>query len=746
MKNMFACNFMKRATLLLLVVCLCAVGVHAQKKGVKDYLKIPENFSWKNNVQEPVKRSVKKIDKLLWWKDPNRPKYKKHKVYSDGKKIVWWEVKYPDGSVGISLKKKKNVLVPAERGYTAVSYGKYTKVFEVKKGDYCGAVNVEGKEIVAPVKYTKLSSEIKYLYPNDYICFIVAVNDKYGVLNRAGKEILACKYSGVSGPNTPSYDSEFLYFELEQKKQGKKQIALCDTAGKIFLPFTECNSLSPRVSIKKDVANTKAGIIGYLTYKDSKWGALDKNGKVVLPISYENVQLTDEHGALSVEFKKDGKWGVANSKGKIIIKPKYDDIYTTSDDGIKYFRVEKDGKHGVCNEKGVEIIPAIYNEMVFLSSGKYTTKIGSEYVKIDPGQFANPAKNIVKKNGKFVLSYKGEVFSARGYDALSWNSKKGVYQGTYKGYKTDIDRGGKEENSISSQMYAKAQKNTTGSVKERVALYKKVVDTDENNKEGYKAKAMNGIGDIYKNSGDTKTALEYYDKASAMGNYAAKSAAAQIRNAQTAAASAQRRQQTGSALSQFVNALAGVSSGNAAINNLFSYEGEVRKGQRDTNGRIISCEVNAPAPMGKAHYVWYTDGYCLSTTVTTCVFCHGRSTCYICNGQGRMYHAYFKNYQPCANCGATGRCLKCQGQGVSVSSKLSAPGEAAAYQQAKREVNSSSSSSSSSKSSSKSSSSNSKDYIDEIVYTPNYTGKDNNEWCDICKKVMSAHKHIKKRY
>ncbi len=55
----------------------------------------------------------------------------------------------------------------------------------------------------------------------------------------------------------------------------------------------------------------------------------------------------------------------------------------------------------------------------------------------------------------------------------------------------------------------------------------------------------------------------------------------------------------------------------------------------------------------------------------------------------------------------------------------------------------SSSSGSKSKSSS-SSSSNVKNYIETIEYAPNYTGKDNSEWCDICKKVAPAHKHIKK--
>ena len=198
MKNTNISSF-TRSLFLLLVVCLCAVGVHAQKKGVKDYLKIPENFSWKNNVQEPVKRGVKKIDKLLWWKDPNRPKYKKHKVYSDGKKNVWWEVKYPDGSVGINLKKKKNVLVPAERGYTAVDYSKEFNVFEVEKGEYVGCVDVTGREFVAPDKYTEIffASRFSKGPEGTYKCFIVYKNDKVGVLSYDGKEIIPCKYADI---------------------------------------------------------------------------------------------------------------------------------------------------------------------------------------------------------------------------------------------------------------------------------------------------------------------------------------------------------------------------------------------------------------------------------------------------------------------------------------------------------------------------------------------------------------------
>lgn len=40
----------------------------------------------------------------------------------------------------------------------------------------------------------------------------------------------------------------------------------------------------------------------------------------------------------------------------------------------------------------------------------------------------------------------------------------------------------------------------------------------------------------------------------------------------------------------------------------------------------------------------------------------------------------------------------------------------------------------------------SNDYIETIEYAPNYTGKDNSEYCPVCGKVAPKHVHIKKRY
>lgn len=184
---------------------------------------------------------------------------------------------------------------------------------------------------------------------------------------------------------------------------------------------------------------------------------------------------------------------------------------------------------------------------------------------------------------------------------------------------------------------------------------------------------------------------------------------------------APRKRKWLSALGKVVQVAAGVASGNMAmattavtggvnnrmaeLNQLFSYSGTVRRGQTDYSGRVISDEITAPAPMGQAHYVFYEDGYCHATTVVTCVHCYGKSTCYLCNGQGTYYHAYFKSNQPCPICGGRGVCQNCQGLGYQVTTKLWAPGEAEGYLHVQREMKSSSSSNSHSHSHSSSSSS-----------------------------------------
>ena len=118
-----------------------------------------------------------------------------------------------------------------------------------------------------------------------------------------------------------------------------------------------------------------------------------------------------------------------------------------------------------------------------------------------------------------------------------------------------------------------------------------------------------------------------------------------------------------------------------------------RKGQRDSNGRIIRSEADIPYMGGRMHMTNYEDGYSLISTEIPCNICGGSGKCKVCYGQGRYYHRALHVWNPCPSCVGSTKCKYCQVTGTNRTIKLWAPGEAEAYQAAKREENGSSNSS-----------------------------------------------------
>ena len=54
----------------------------------------------------------------------------------------------------------------------------------------------------------------------------------------------------------------------------------------------------------------------------SKYGFIDKSGKVVIEPQFDDADLFSE-GLVLVE--KDGKWGFIDKSGKVVIEPQFDD-------------------------------------------------------------------------------------------------------------------------------------------------------------------------------------------------------------------------------------------------------------------------------------------------------------------------------------------------------------------------------------------------------------------------------------
>lgn len=170
---------------------------------------------------------------------------------------------------------------------------------------------------------------------------------------------------------------------------------------------------------------------------------------------------------------------------------------------------------------------------------------------------------------------------------------------------------------------------------------------------------------------------------------------------------------------------------------------------------------------GYMEYTMMADGRILMKQVTPCVMCHGSHVCIACYGQGgRWGAAYGGMWYPCTMCGGTGQnhCMVCSGKGEIVTTSIidgngftgfdsngatyvgnsagtvvTSPYGTSVYPNG----GSSNGSGNSNKSTSTTSSDN--DYIEKIVYAPDYTGDSPDVWCEKCQKWGPRHSHIRER-
>lgn len=89
--------------------------------------------------------------------------------------------------------------------------------------------------------------------------------------------------------------------------------------------------------------------------RDGKWGWLDREGREVLPPTYQYLWLRSDHGL--AEAQRDGKWGLVDLKGKVVVEPKYDSI-SVVDAGFAW--VKLGGKWGAVDGAGKTLFEPAY--------------------------------------------------------------------------------------------------------------------------------------------------------------------------------------------------------------------------------------------------------------------------------------------------------------------------------------------------------------------------------------------------
>ena len=292
----------------------------------------------------------------------------------------------------------------------------------------------------------------------DYGYFVVRENEKYGVIDKTGKNVVEAKYDNVIIPNP------------------EKPVFVCyeGTATKIFNANNE-QILTEEQNVEpirlKNIASSLMYEKTVLTYKENdKMGLINLEGdKLTKPIYEEISGLPYKEGELLV--KEEGKYGVINIKGNELIKPEYDQINTdnySDENGYKNsgyivgIKTEEGLRYGYIDVKGKEILPTQYNEisrivdikddnniyLIAANNGQYgmfknkAQIINNEYQSITYNSSDNTLT--IEKTKKFgVANLDGQIIIPVQYTQID-NTGKYIYAENTDGVKNVYQKDGTE--------------------------------------------------------------------------------------------------------------------------------------------------------------------------------------------------------------------------------------------------------------------------------------------------------------
>ena len=217
----------------------------------------------------------------------------------------------------------------------------------VTKDNKYGVINSEGIEVVEN-KY----SYLKYL-ANNYFA-IYSDENKIGIIDQDGAVILQPKYDVVQeidGSNLIQVSIlENKLLEIYSKENMKQIISeenaqlyeynnyikITNNDKVVYINF-EGKIVSPKDIFKDSKV--------YPVIKDGKLGFEDANGNIKISEIYDNVLDFNKYGYASI--KKDGLWGAIDKDGNIVVESTYEEAKVTSKPNFigRYYKVNNNGKY-----------------------------------------------------------------------------------------------------------------------------------------------------------------------------------------------------------------------------------------------------------------------------------------------------------------------------------------------------------------------------------------------------------------
>jgi len=265
---------------------------------------------------------------------------------------------------------------------------------------------------------------------------VVSLNEKYGCINLLGKEIIPCKYSGVTNFER---DSMVIVTQMEGYKKREAFYKYDGTAITTF-KYEDTSPFFGEYTIVRDTTG-RYGFIdtsgkekmlpeGYdimllsdgmaNLYKKNKFGYISDQGEIAFLKNYRPVEARQYASGLVgyTDGEKGEKWGFYDKKGKLVIPFIYDNITDFEGD---FCVVVKGRECGLINKKNEVIIPFEFDNIDYISDSLIFVKKGDKW-------------GITDISGKLILPFQFYSYSVINKNLIQLavkNEKDQYYYGFY---------------------------------------------------------------------------------------------------------------------------------------------------------------------------------------------------------------------------------------------------------------------------------------------------------------------------
>jgi serine/threonine protein kinase len=393
---------------------------------------MPEPKALVSDIPEEANRTIMKAMEL-------KPEERQQRVGEFMGDLLNVEQKQRKSTIKFPSKNKKKqnkrnfllfLLIIAVLGITSVLFYTPPPIYLAPVGlnEKYGFIDKTGREVI-PLKYDAASSFSDELA-------MVMLNEKCGFIDKKGKEIIPLKYDDAR-----DFSEELACVKLNGEwgfidKKGKEVISFKYDEPNDFSEGLASMKLNGEfgfidkngkevIAFKYEMAGNFSEGLASVQNEDWDCGFIDKNGDVVIPLKFGSTWDFSEGLAMVSPERTLGKYGFINKNGKEIISLKYAWVKPFSE-GLAVVRIYRGGV-GFIDKNGIEIILPKYDDASNFSEGLAMVKL-------------NKKMGFIDREGKEVIPLK--------YDEVGLFFEKGFSEGLapmkLNGKYGFIDRLGKE--------------------------------------------------------------------------------------------------------------------------------------------------------------------------------------------------------------------------------------------------------------------------------------------------------------